>query len=64
MQEEYYFLFVCFNDIWIKRDSGAPAEIEIEGADRTYYLRTDLVGVCGKVFQAAGAAIPLTVRNG
>ena len=48
----------------VKRHLKALAEIEIEDADRTYYLRTYPIGVCGKVFQAAGAAIPPTVRNG
>ena len=47
----------------IKRDLEALCEVELEDAGQTYYLRTDLVGICGKVFQAAGVAIPPTVRN-
>ena len=49
-----------WNDI--KRDLEALMEIEIEEAGQIYYLRTNLLGVCGKVFQAAGVAIPPSVR--
>jgi IS4 transposase len=47
----------------IKRDLEALYEVELEDADQTYYLRTDLLGICGKVFQAAEVAIPPTVRD-
>ena len=47
----------------IRRDLEALFEVEIEESGHTVYLRTNLVGVCGKVFQAAGVAIPPTVRN-
>ena len=47
----------------IKRDLEALCEVELEDAGQTYYLRTDLAGICGKVFQAAGVAIPPTVKN-
>ena len=47
----------------IRRDLEALFEVEIEDSGQIYYLRTDLVGVCGKVFQAAGVAVPPTVRN-
>jgi len=47
----------------IKRDLEALCEVELEEAGQTYYLRTDLAGICGKVFQAAGVAIPPTVKN-
>jgi len=30
--------------------------------EKTYYLRTDLRGVCHTVLQAAGVAVPQTVR--
>ena len=47
----------------IKRDLEALYEVELEDAGQIYFLRTDLVGICGKVFQAAGVAIPPTLRD-
>ena len=47
----------------IRRDLEALYEVEIEDGGQIYFLRTDLVGICGKVFQAAGVAIPPTVRE-
>ena len=46
----------------IRCDLEALYEVEIEDSGQIYYLRTDLVGVCSKVFQAAGVAIPPTVE--
>jgi len=46
----------------ILRDLEALCEVEVSDGDQTYLLRTELCGVCGKVLQAAGAAIPPTVR--
>jgi hypothetical protein len=43
-------------------DLEALCEVEVSDGDQTYLLRTELRGVCGKVLQAAGAAIPPTVR--
>ena len=50
-----------WNDI--RRDLEALIEVEIADGTETYHLRTKLQGVCGKVFQAAGAAIPSSVRQ-
>jgi len=50
-----------WNDI--RRDLEALLEVEVADNNETYYLRTKLQGVCGKVFQAAGVAIPSTVRQ-
>jgi transposase len=47
----------------IKRDLRALQEVEVESEDRTWYLRTDVRGVCHEVLQAAGVAVPPTVRN-
>ena len=47
----------------IKRDLEALQEVEISDAGQVYRLCTELAGVCGKVFQAAGVAIPPTVRE-
>jgi transposase len=46
----------------ILRDLEALCEVEVSDGDQTYLLRTELRGICGKVLQAAGAAIPPTVR--
>jgi hypothetical protein len=47
----------------IKRDLRALQEVEVESEDRTWYLRTDVRGVCHEVLKAAGVAVPPTVRN-
>jgi transposase len=46
----------------ITRDVRSLQEVELTVQDKTLYLRTDLRGVCHKVFQAAGVAVPPTVR--
>jgi hypothetical protein len=46
----------------ITRDLRALQEVEVEMQEKTYYLRTDLRGVCHTVLQAAGVAVPQTVR--
>ena len=46
----------------INRDLRALQEVEVEMQEKTYYLRTDLRGVCHTVLQAAGVAVPQTVR--
>jgi len=49
-----------WNDI--RRDLQALAEVEVMQGMQTYHLRTPVRGVAGKVLQAAGAAIPPSVR--
>ena len=46
----------------ILRDLEALCEVEVSEGEQTYLLRTELKGTCGKVLQAAGAAIPPPVR--
>jgi transposase len=46
----------------IKRDLRALREVDVEMEGKTMYLRTDLSGVCHKVFQAVGVAVPKMVR--
>jgi len=46
----------------IRRDVRELSEVEVELEGQKMYLRTDLSGVCHKVFQAAGVAVPKTVR--
>jgi hypothetical protein len=47
----------------INRDLRALQEVEVEMHGKKLYLRTDLRGVCHKVLQAAGVAVPQTVRE-
>jgi hypothetical protein len=47
----------------IKRDLRALQEVELESQGKRWYLRTDLRGVAHHVLQAAGAAVPPSVRN-
>lgn len=46
----------------ILRDLEALQEVEVLDGDKTYLLRTELQGVCGKIFQAVGVAIPPPVK--
>jgi len=46
----------------IRRDLRALSEVEVELEGQRMQLRTDLSGVCHKVFQAAGVAVPKAVR--
>ncbi len=47
----------------IQQDLKALQEVEVEMEGRTWYLRTDVHGVCTDVFKAAGVAIPPAVRS-
>jgi transposase len=47
----------------ITRDLRALQEVEVEMHGKKLYLRTDLRGVCHTVLQAAGVAVPQTVRE-
>jgi transposase len=47
----------------IKQDLKALQEVEIEDSGKALALRTECLGTCGKVFQAAGVAIPPTIRE-
>jgi transposase len=47
----------------INRDLRALQEVEVEMNGKRLYLRTDLRGVCHTVLQAAGVAVPQTVRE-
>lgn len=46
----------------VKRDLKALQEVVIEANDKTFVLRTETKGVCGKIFQAVGVALPSTIR--
>ena len=47
----------------IKQDLQALQEITITEQNKTLAIRTECIGVCGKVFQAVGVAIPPTIRE-
>lgn len=46
----------------VLRDLSALQEVDVRHNDKHYILRSPLQGVCGKVFQAVGVAIPPSVR--
>jgi len=48
---------------YIRRDLEALYQVELEDGGKTYYIRTDLVGIYGMISQATGAAVPSTVRE-
>ena len=45
------------------RDLDQLEEVEVEQDGKRFLLRSEMRGCCGKVFQAAGVAIPPTVRQ-
>jgi transposase len=47
----------------IKQDLKSLQEVAIVDQDKSLVLRTQCKGVCGKVFQAVGVAIPPTIRE-
>jgi hypothetical protein len=47
----------------IKQDLEALQEIMIEEQNKSFAVRTECVRTCGKIFQAVGVAIPLTIRE-
>jgi transposase len=47
----------------IKQDLNALQEITIEENGKKFVIRSECKGVCSKVFQAAGVALPPTIRE-
>lgn len=47
----------------IKRDLKLLAETEISHEGKTFVVRSESKGVCGKVFQTVGVALPPTIRQ-
>jgi hypothetical protein len=47
----------------IKRDLKALQRVTVEEDGRRLAVRTASTGVCGKVFQAVGVALPPTIRE-
>ena len=51
----------CFGWADIKKDLKARQEITIEDRGKTLAIRSVCLGTCGKIFPAAGVAIPPTI---
>lgn len=47
----------------IRQDLEALQEVTIMSADKKMSIRTECKGVCGKVFQAVGVAVPPVIRS-
>jgi hypothetical protein len=47
----------------IVRDLNGLEEIQVDQDHKRFLLRSQMTGVCGKVFQAAGVALPPTIRS-
>jgi transposase len=53
----------CFQWADIKQDLKSLQEIVVEDNGKTLAIRSECKGVCGKVFQSVGVAIPPTIRD-
>lgn len=47
----------------IKQDLEALQEVTVEESGKKLAVRTECAGICGKIFQATGVAIPSTIRE-
>ena len=47
----------------IVRDLNGLEEIQVDQDNKRFLLRSQATGVCSKVFQAVGVALPPTVRS-
>lgn len=47
----------------IRRDLGSLQEVEVEVDSQTFYLRTELRGICNGVLRSCGVAVPSSVRT-
>jgi hypothetical protein len=45
------------------RDLNGLEEIQVDQDNKRFLLRSQATGVCSKVFQAVGVALPPTVRS-
>lgn len=53
----------CFEWSDIKQDLKSLQDITIEDNGKSLIIRSECLGVCGKVFQAVGVALPATIRE-
>ena len=47
----------------VMTDLDALQEVQVQYQDKSFLLRSETKGTCGKVFQAVGVAVPSTVRS-
>jgi hypothetical protein len=47
----------------VLRDLERVQQVEVEHQGHRFYLRSQLMGTAGRVFQAAGVAVPPTLRQ-
>jgi transposase len=52
-----------FEWVDMKQDLEALQEVTIEEQNKTLAVRTECIGVCGKIFQSVGVALPSTIRE-
>ena len=53
----------CFEWADIKQDLKSLQEIVIEEQGKSLAVRSECKGICGKVFQSVGVAVPPTIRE-
>ena len=53
----------CFEWAAIKQDLRALQEITIEDNGKSLAIRSECLGVCGKIFQCVGVVLPPTIRE-
>ena len=53
----------CFEWADIKQDLKSLQDIKIEDNGKSLTIRSECLGVCGRVFQAVGVALPPTIRE-
>jgi hypothetical protein len=57
-----FFLLNGFEWSDIKQDLRSHQEVTLEEDGKRLAIRTQCQGVCGKLFQAVGVAVPPTIR--
>jgi transposase len=53
----------CFEWADIKQDLKSLQDIKIEDNGKSLTIRSECLGICGRVFQAVGVALPPTIRE-
>ena len=53
----------CFEWADIKQDLNSLQGIAIEEQGKSLVVRSECKGICGKVFQSVGVAVPPTIRE-
>jgi len=63
MRNENTLTPCCLNWADIRQDLEAPQEVEITSSGNKIAVRTECKGICGKLFQAVGVAMPPVIRS-